>query len=160
MNIELLLENNETLLLRYAMGFLRDENEAQDMVQEAFLKLIKEQRKVRNARSWLFTTTRNLCLDTLRRRKVREAESFDESFSGGDSRHAPDRIVSGNEKIFNLRMCIELLAPRTKKIVQLKCEEYRSYREIGAIMELTVGNVGFILHKGMQSLRECMEQVS
>ena len=158
MNIEVLIEKNQSFLLRYAMGFLRDESEAQDAVQEAFLKLIKAG-EVRNPRAWLFTTTRNLCLDILRRQKVREAQSLDEEHAA-DSRLAPDRIINDNERIFNLRMCIELLVPRTRRVLQLKCEENRSYREIGAIMELSTGNVGLILHNCMKSLRDCMEQFS
>ena len=56
---------------------------------------------------------------------------------------------------------IEKLPPRQQEVLHLKFREGLSYKQIGAICDLSVGNVGFLLHSAIKTLRERLgDQVS
>ena len=75
-NVNEIVREHESALLRYAGRLLGDAENSRDIVQEAFLRLIKyEENKsletIKNIRAWLYRTTRNLCYDTFRSAKNR-----------------------------------------------------------------------------------------
>ena len=72
-SFELLLQEHRDTIYRTARYLVRDAEDAEDVVQETFIRLWKTREDIRieNVRSWLLRVCRNLCLDALRRRKVR-----------------------------------------------------------------------------------------
>src|SRR6516162_1934418 len=65
-------------VLRIAMNLLRSPEEARDVYQEAFLKVFRNLNSFRfdcSFHTWLYRIVTNICLDHLRRRKVRKEES-------------------------------------------------------------------------------------
>lgn len=80
----LLLERYTLLLFGVAMKYLKDEEEARDVVQQVFVKVLEELEKyqVSNFRAWLFTIVRNQCFMKLRnqsRKPVPLPENFEET---------------------------------------------------------------------------------
>lgn len=62
-----------------ALSILRDYDAAEDVMQETFLRVISragEYRRGTNAKAWIFAIARNLCLDTLKRRKPDELTEY------------------------------------------------------------------------------------
>ena len=158
-NINEIFKKYEYSLLRYAGRLLGDAESARDIVQEAFLRLVKYKEKrsietINNVSAWLYRTTRNLCYDTFRSAKNRleitiENEKIDRI---ADHTSAPDADLAKEDDMRLIREQINALEPRTREIVVLKLEHERSYKEIAEIMGLTSTNVGFILHKAMQKI--------
>ena len=60
-------EELESPLIAYAYQILRDREEARDQVQEAFKRMIKEEKLIENPKAWLYRTTRNLCISHIRK---------------------------------------------------------------------------------------------
>src|ERR671917_2781311 len=80
-------EANRTHLRAVAYRMLGSVNEADDAVQESWLRLSRsEPGEVENLRAWLTTVVARVCLDTLRSRKSRREEPF--------GPHVPEPIVS------------------------------------------------------------------
>ncbi|MBT5119299.1 MAG: RNA polymerase sigma factor, partial [Planctomycetes bacterium] len=80
-DLEHLLEQFQSPLLRYATSFLRDSNAAEDVVQETFLRLIRKPPATGNddeLRNWLFHVCRNLSLDR-RKMDIRETKRQEHS---------------------------------------------------------------------------------
>jgi RNA polymerase sigma factor (sigma-70 family) len=158
-NISEIFKEHESCLLRYAGRLLGDMESARDIVQEAFLRLVKYEEKksletIENVRAWLYRTTRNLCYDTFRSAKNRleitiETERIDRI---ADHASTPDANLAKEDDMQLIRKQINALEPRAREIVVLKLEHERSYKEIADIMGLTSTNVGFILHKAMQKI--------
>ena len=152
-----LMEENESALLGFAGRMLRDASTAQDAVQMAFIKYNRQSHvggEIRNPRAWLFKTVRNDCLNLLRAKKVKAEITIDEGGSFASGHHdSPDHGVMNHEKNQLLIAAINGLKPRAKEILALKLEHGKSYREIAEIMELSVGNVGFILHSAVNELK-------
>lgn len=139
----------EEPLLRYAWRFLQDNTAAQDVVQEAFMKLHDQFSTVKMPKSWLFRTVHNMALNHLRAGKKIVPIEFGEDEPGKvsavDSEPMPDEYIERMEAIGQTRLCIQELDDRSRELIRLKFEENLSYKEMAAKLNISVGNVGFIL---------------
>ncbi len=145
-------------LVRFVANFLQDDTAAQDVVQETFLRVARQPKKlaaVENPHNWLLRVARNLSVDYLRatirrRRHTREyAERRSES-AAVDASAA--REVEREETRDRVRREIDALTPRLRELMQLKVQEGKTYREIAEITSLSVTNVGYLLHQAMKIL--------
>jgi len=145
---------------------LGDYESARDIVQDAFLKLLKQNHKkgtidsIGNTRAWLYKTTRNLCYDKFRSAKHRLEITIETTTIEvvSDESDKPDAKFAKKEEMQLIKEAINQLDPRSREIVVLKLEHERSYREIAEIMDLSSTNVGFILHKAMKKLAEALKK--
>lgn len=148
----------ESPLLGFAYQMMKDEQLAQDIVQEAFLRLQSHLAEVEQPKAWLYTTVRHMAIDQLRRnRKVvpfaSNADGADcQEMDPPDAAPTPDEHADTHERVGLLRVCLERLAPRERTLVQLKFVEELSYKEIAAKMGMTVSHVGYQLHHTLKAL--------
>ncbi len=149
------LERYERPLIRYAHSYTSDLEEARDVVQDVFLKLSQNINSVDPDRlaSWLFTVCKNRALDHQRKHSrliVMETESFDQEAS---SSPRPGDDMESRETAATLRSLIENLPTRQREAVTLKFISGLDYKEISQVMKTSIGNVGYLIHHGVQSLR-------
>jgi RNA polymerase sigma-70 factor (ECF subfamily) len=145
-------------LLGYAYKFSRDPEMAQDLVQEAFLRLHERFDTVRQPKSWLFRTVHNLALNQQRNsakivplaNTAGRADS--RAFEPADAAPAPDDECDRWERIDQVRASLRRLDQRSQELIQLKFNDELSYKEISVRTGLTVGNVGYILHHALKAL--------
>lgn len=160
-SVEDLFQALETPLLGYALRLLSDADMAEDMVQEAFMRLHTQFAEVREPRAWLFRTVHNLALN--HRRKASKIVALEAPAPGGDERDSmsnqapdphplPDEQLARLEGVGLVRVGLQALDPRARQLVELKFREDLSYKEISARTGLSVGNVGYILHHALKSL--------
>lgn len=148
------LHKHEAALLRYAASLV-GETRAQDVVQDTFLRLCSQ--PVESVRdhlaAWLFTVCRNRAFE-LRRAERRLASMGEEE----DMHESPDSGPSAKlERAENLSRVAQAMAalPKTQReALRLKVEAGLSYKDIAEVMNLTVGNVGFILHQAIARVRD------
>ena len=146
----------ESPLLGFAHQMVKDEGSAQDVVQEAFLRLQKNLPEVQQPKAWLYTTVRRLAIDQIRRSQkivpfAPEKEDAPER-DPADPSPTPDELTETDERTGLMRVCIERLKPREQTLVRLKFIENLSYQQISKRMEITVSNVGYSLHHALKSL--------
>jgi RNA polymerase sigma-70 factor (ECF subfamily) len=155
-----LLELQEPLV-RYAYRFVKDLEEAQDLVQEAFLRLHKETLKPDGfsgqASSWLYRVTHNLAMDHLRREK--HAHAYREKLMEKPvttTAQPPDLArQEGEQRAWEH---LKKLSERDQQVVLLKVEHDLSYKEIAAVLEISVSNVGYILHHALKNLGTMLKE--
>lgn len=158
--LEVLFVALEGPLLGYALRFARNREMAEDLVQEAFLRLQEHRESVREPRSWLYRTVHNLALNQLRAGARVVPMTGPESPDGGgaveddpaDAAPLPDEQLERWEGIGLVRLGMQALDARSREVVLLKFHENLSYQEIGARTGLTPGHVGYILHHALKSL--------
>ena len=144
----------EGALVRFATGLCGRREWAEEIVQEAFLKLHSQWSEVENPRAWLFRCVRNLSSNR-RRDEAREIlpgelpETRDES-------PLPDETLSRLEACGFLRMLVAELPRDDRELLRLKFDERLGYAEIGRRTGLSVGNVGFRLHHLLKTLASRM----
>ena len=158
--IEELFAALEAPLLNYGLRLSGELGLAEDLVQEAFMKLHSQFKEVREPRRWLYRTVHNLALN--QRRKMSKIVSLNSSTSTdneisstpdtADPAPLPDEQISRMEGIGLVRLSLETLDERSRELIRLKFTDELSYRDISARTGISVSNVGYILHHALKTI--------
>ena len=157
--VETSLRDYESALVHYTSGLLNgDWDSARDVVQEAFLKLCRQDPELveTNVKSWLYTVCRNRAYDLLRRdqRWQMNNDALEHiAQSAPDPSESADRSDTGRE----ILDCLQALPANQQDVVRLRFQQNLSYREISTITGVSTGQVGFLLHEAMRRLRALLE---
>lgn len=161
-SIEELFSALESPLLAYALRLVGDREAAEDVVQEAFMRLHSQFQEVREPRRWLYRTAHNLSINHLRRDsrllplEPHSAPTDSDTPAASDSHPDPDLLPDEQilriEGIGLVRLCLRNLDPRSREVVRLKFEEDLSYKEIAERTGLGTGHVGYLLHHALKTL--------
>ncbi len=158
-SLERLFEDEESPLLGFAYGFVRRREIAEDMVQEAFLRLHRHWAEVENPRAWIYRATRNLCLTWIRDHKRETPMREDQPPDTTALEPAPpDRALDQLEALGTLRSLLAELDEADREIVRLKYAEGMRYKQIAERTGLSVSNVGYKLHHILRGLAGSLRQ--
>src|SRR5688572_26483505 len=137
-------------LVSYAVGLIGDVDRARDVVQETFLRLCKQEPlPEEHLAPWLFRVCRNLSLDVMRKeRRMTSIESVDREGAGGAD------VVELKKDTSTILALLDRLPKNQQEVLRLKFLHELSYNEISAITELSIGNVGYLIHVGLKAIRE------
>ena len=139
-------------LARY---LLRDPHEAEDMVQESFLRAIRHFDGFRGAdgRAWLLSIVRNTCFTQLRRRTGREKVEFDEEIhSPQDEGSEPEANLASTITAESIRDGLDQLLVEYREVLVLRELEGLSYKEIAHVAGVPIGTVRSRLARGRKQL--------
>jgi RNA polymerase sigma factor (sigma-70 family) len=157
--IETLFAALESPLLGYCFRLARERVVAEDIVQEAFMRLHAQFEEVREPRRWLYRTVHNLALnhrrDTgkivpLNPRNDDDAPAAEPA----DPQPLPDEQIVRLEGIGLVRLSLQTLNDRSREVVRLKFNDGLSYKEISTRMGLTTGHVGYLLHHALKDIAD------
>lgn len=165
------LERYEGPLLRYTVRLLGGDVEAaRDVVQDAFVKLIQQERAAveDHLAPWLYRVCRNRSLDRIRKEQRMQTTLPDAHEQNGrlgramddPQREHPVEQAQQPESRSRLLTMVADLPERQREVLRLKFQGDLSYKEIAEIMDLTVSHVGVLIHTGIQTLRERMTGTS
>ena len=161
--IEELFAALESPLLNYALRLSGGRAIAEDVVQEAFMKLHGQFTEVREPRRWLYRTVHNLALNH-RRDSAKlvsstpvDANPSPESYSShepdvADESPLPDEQLARIEGIGLVRLSLAALDERSRELIRLKFNEDLSYAEISVRTGLKMGHVGYLLHHALKTI--------
>lgn len=153
------LTRHESGLIRFAVRLCGHEETARDAVQETFLHLCREDPAKLNGRlaPWLYTVCRNRLLD--QQRKHRREIDGGETSQAKDVCPQPDpaRIAAGRDRSDHVLRRLDELPANQRNVIRLRFHGGLSYQEIAAITELSVSNVGFLIHTAIKTIRERMK---
>lgn len=149
------IAEHQTALTRYATRLLGDPDRARDVVQDTFVRLMQQPAATVNGHvaEWLFTVCRRRVLDVIRKevRVKRFGEGEMERMRADEPR--PGRTLEETETHETLLRLIDRLPHHQQEVIRLKFQNGFSYKEISRITELSMGNVGFLIHEAVQRLR-------
>jgi RNA polymerase sigma-70 factor (ECF subfamily) len=168
---ERLVRSYDHSVLRIAMNLLRSPEEARDVYQEAFLKVYRNLHSFRfdcSFHTWLYRIVTNICLDHLRRRKVRKEEpTVLETGDGPVDRvsqleegapHAnPERYMRNTELAERILGALENLTPRERTVFELRHYEGLRLRAIGDMIGTTEEAAKNCLFRATQKMRVSLE---
>jgi len=146
-------ETEESGLLRYAIGLVRRQTVAEELVQETFLRLHQVWTEVENPRAWLYRSVRNLALNHLRDQKP-ESELKEDTVTAEE--HPPADVLGRNEAIGTMRLLLAEMSDEDRTLIRLKYNDDLKYQEISQRTGLSVSNVGYRLHHVLKSLADAL----
>ncbi len=150
-SIEHVFATEERPLLKFAFGYVKRREVAEEIVQDAFLKLHQQWDVVEKPRPWLYQAVRNISLNHIRKSK-RETLTDEELSQASDS--LPDDQMARLEAVHAMHLLLEDLEDKDRALVRLKFEEEQSYSDISKQLEIGIGNVGYRLHQILKGLAD------
>jgi len=146
----------ESQLVRYAARLVGDAELAQDLAQETFLRLCRQPRaKVEDSMpQWLFTVCRNRAMDVLKKENRMKTLSEDQAQQCTSRDADPMAVLETREAAVQATAILESLPKNQQEVIRLKVQNDLSYREISNVTGLSVSNVGFLIHKGITTIRK------
>lgn len=157
--LKVLFDLHRDKVFRLSWRMLGGPQDAEDAVQEVFLKVFRVIASYRGDSAfstWLYRLTANHCLDLLRRRKVL-------SFIGMD--HAPeppspeDASVSARRHLSPVVQEALASLPEKQRACLILCEmEEMSYEEISKTVGISLGSVKSSIHRAKQAMRQALER--
>ncbi|MDB6016532.1 MAG: polymerase sigma factor, sigma-70 family [Pedosphaera sp.] len=150
------LRQYEGPLTRYAAQITGDIDRARDVVQDTFVRLCaKEPEHLEgHLAEWLFTVCRNRALD-VQRKESRMTPLNEIELEAHESREpSPSVAAERSESASQVLRMVATLPANQQEVIRLKFQNGLSYLEISRITNLTVTNVGFLIHTGIKALRQ------
>ncbi|HOJ31156.1 MAG TPA: RNA polymerase sigma factor [bacterium] len=156
------------VLYRTAYRMVKNDADALDVVQEAFIRIYNGLSKFRNEshiQTWMYRIVMNLCYDYFRKRKkitfVSEQELFDpeagqESLQNISNRDA-DEISQMRRQ--TLQRALEHLTVRQRTVFNLRIYEELSYEEIAKIMKIKVGTAKATFFQSVEKIKTIMKEM-
>jgi len=143
-----------------AKWLLRNEEDAKDVVQEAYLRAFKSFAGFHgsNGRAWLLTIVRNTSYTLLKKnRAVDFTTTFDEEIhASGHESVSPVTILERSEDAELIREAMDDLPAEFREILALRHQEGLSYKEIADIVQIPPGTVMSRLSRARGKLKECL----
>jgi RNA polymerase sigma factor (sigma-70 family) len=143
-----------------ARWLTRNEADAEDVVQEAFLRAFRFYEDVHgsNCRAWLLTIVRNTCRTWLQANRAGEPTiTFDEEMHTTETQSAsPDAALLANADREMLHQAIEELPVEFREVIVLRELEGVTYKEIAEIAGIPMGTVMSRLARARGRLQQCL----
>ncbi len=143
------VKEHANALYGFGFKFLRDSENAQDIVQDVFEKLWVNRSSVEfeKAKSWMFTTAYRAILNFIKRRKRMDYDSdkLPENGEREDLKFVSNEVVE---------RAISILPPLQKSIILLRDLEGYAYREIGDILEISESQVKVYLFRARKKIKK------
>jgi len=157
-----LVERYQQLVFRTAMGFLHQQEEAEDLTQDIFIRAwqsIDNYSGDAAFSTWLYKITVNQCLNHLRRKKRQEFFSFaedlfDQLINKVSEEINPDAQVEENERDQQIKAAIDSLSEKQRTAFVLSRYEELPQKEIAHIMNTSEGAVEQHLQRARKSLQK------
>ena len=149
--IDLIFQQHYRPLCLYATHYLHDIDEAEDVVQDCFVKLISRSIMPENIKAFLYTSVRNASIDRLRRQSPIDTEISPSDLSGTISDNNQAQESSFREA--ELWTAIELLPERCREIFLMSKRDGMTYREIAEELDQSEKTVEHQISKALKTLR-------
>lgn len=150
------IEAIKNKLYRFALGMLKDEAEAEDVVQEVVIKLWKQRAtidQIQNLEAWTMRLTRNLSIDKIRS-KHRRYEPIETAIGLSANNTLPDKQAELNDSMNQLKKWIKNLPEKQRLVFQLRDIEGLTYKEIEDVLEMPISQVKINLFRARQQVRK------
>jgi RNA polymerase sigma-70 factor, ECF subfamily len=154
-----LYELHRTKVFHLSWRMLGSQEEAEDVLQDIFLKVhdrVKNYRGDSAFSTWLYRMTTNHCLDLLRRRKILAFLGFENAPEAQDKK-AESRVVDlGLSPV--VKKVLDRLPEKQKACLLMREMQDTSYEDIAKALGLSMGSVKSNIHRAKVALKESLEK--
>lgn len=160
---EMIVHKYKNQLTNFVYNFLGNRIDAEDVVQETFLRVYKNKhryKQIAKFSTWIYTIASNLAKTELRRRKRRKLFSIsqlgfeDKDYDIPDSAFSPEKVIEEDFKGREIRAEINKLPEKFREVVVLRDVQEFSYEEISRILHIPIGTVKSRANRGRLRLQK------
>src|SRR4051794_657927 len=168
-----LVRRHQSPLFNFALRQVRMPQVAEDVVQEAFVRVVQNAADFKHeARftTWVYTITRNLCIDQMRKRALRKHASLDEPRSGdegdgptlgevtADSRASVEREVTGIEIKERIARAVDGLPDDQREVFLMREVAHLPFKEIAEITGVPENTVKSRMRYALERLQAALSE--
>ncbi len=146
-------------LFHFARLLLNNEAEAQDAVQETYLKLWKIKDRLaalNNVEAFAMKMTKNWCLDRLKAKKPLLVESYSDGFDSEPDSNNPYTELETADKLTRFNSMMKLLPEQQQVILQLRDVEGYEFEEIAEMTGMNLSAIRVNLSRARKKIRESL----
>ena len=156
----LLIRHREGLLL-FLLGFVRNEEDAEELMMDTFAKLAVdkpgfEPDHTGSFKSWIYTIARRNALMHIRKRKY-ETVPLDENIPSDTD--LPDAALLREERNLKLYQAMSAIKPEYRRVLYLLYMEDLPHEEIAGIMNMNLRQIYNLVERGKKSLKKVLERM-
>lgn len=167
---ETLYDRYEKGIYTFCYGFMRDRQRAEDLAQETFLRMFRNAfryRPVARFSTWIYRIAANLCINELKKQRLRQTISIDQPISKDpESTKVVEKLAGGGNQPLTAaeeRELQELLEeaiqhlPEDQRATLIMVEfHHMAYRDIAPILGITVSAVKMRIKRARENLRHML----
>ena len=167
-----LVRRHQTALFNFALRQVRIPQVAEDVVQESFVRVVQNAADFKHeARftTWVYTITRNLCIDHLRKRALRKHPSLDESRGEegdgptlgeqtADPRASVEREATGTELKERIARAVDTLPDEQREVFLMREIANLPFKEIAEITGVPENTVKSRMRYALERLQEHLSE--
>ena len=145
---------------RLARWLMRNEHDAEDVVQEASLRALRYFRTFTggNGRAWFLTIVRNTCWEWRHPRLAVGTDQFDEAEHSVDRSGAdPEALLLRTDDVLLITRTLNALSDRFRELLVLRELEDFSYKEMADVIGIPIGTVMSGLSRARQAFRGALD---
>ena len=149
-------------MFRLALRMLNKREEAEDLVQEALIKLWQQHERlgeVQNLEAWVIRLTKNQCIDKLRGTKNGH-KAWKDGLDWADSGPLPDAKTESADTMRKLQKLMERLPENQRLVMHLRDIEGMSYQEVADSLDLPLAQVKINLFRARQAMKNILSFVT
>jgi RNA polymerase sigma factor (sigma-70 family) len=152
-DVDSVFDDHYEVLYRYLVRLTGDEDQAADVAQECFIRLIERRPHDRQLRGWLFRVATNLVRDDsrVRRRRLELLHEAAEPVGAGAAQSDPETLLEVKEKRQVVRRALDTLTLRDRTLLLMR-EEGFSHREMAQAVGTTTKSVGSMIARALNKL--------
>ena len=150
-----------TRLIKFAMLFVKDYYQAEDIVSDVLVKMLKKRKELfalENFEGYLFLSVKNQAISYNKKHKLgtyQEIKEIENDFLYPDYED-PEKMMLQQELIRVLEDAVNQLSPRRKMVFKLIKDEKLKYKEVAELMDITVKTVENHMDLAIKQLRETL----
>ena len=158
--IHIVIQKYRESLLYHAVCIVKDQDEAYDLVQEVFVRAIREERLFTvdfRIKAWLYRVTSNLCFNQVRNKK-RRTSILDAAKISDRTEAEQIAAIFADERQAEILSAISTLSEEHQQILMLRYYEDLSYSELSEVLQVKLGTVMSRLSRARAKLLEIIDE--
>lgn len=166
---EIIIERYQGKLFAYLYRLVGNKEEAQDLLQDVFIKAFRNMKSYdveRKFSSWIYRIAHNEAINYLKRKSLRRLISWEDIVSTrdklmtSDTEDGADKAWLRKEVITEADEAINRLPIKYKQVLLLRYYSEKSYEEISEILQKPINTVGTLINRAKKKMAKEVEKIA
>jgi len=146
-----------TALSRFAFTYLKDADDAEEVVQDVFIKLWESRSKIetiQSVKSYLYRSVSNRCLNNIKHEKIKQIHRSEVINTTGHTFDTGVNTLEKKDLEKSIQIALETLPTQCRKVFELSRFQELSYKEIAEVLDISVKTVENHIGKALKIMRK------